>query len=868
METLPPSPFGALVRTYRLRAKLTQEVLAERAALSPRGLAYLERGERQPYRDTVRRLCEALNITAAERADLEEAARAASRLLATDTSDVSLTNLPLEITTFVGREQELATLAELLVHARLLTLMGTGGVGKTRLAFHLAAQLVEHYAQGVWVVDLAPLADPTLVPQAIAAVVGVQEEASRPLLAALVEALRRRHLLLILDNCEHLIAACAAVAESLLQACPQVQILATSREALGLTGETLWRVPSLELPDRGPLPPPPQLVQVAAVRLFVERAAAVRPTFALTPQNAPAVTAICQRLDGIPLAVELAAARVSALPLGEIAARLDQSLQILTGGARTALPRQQTLRGTLDWSYALLREPERVLFRRLCVFAGGFTLEAAEAVCAGDAIVSRDVLELLVRLVDQSLVVAEESAARDVGRYRLLEPVRQYGWERLAAHAETAVVQAQHAAYYRDLAERAERALHGPDQIAWRELIEVEHDNVRAALAWSLGEEADGQAVEGGVCLAGAMGEFWFQTTHRWEGLRWLERALARSSGEASAPRAKALLWAGVLAWGVSEVVRAQRLLTESVGVARAAGDGAGLALALTWLGYVMGHTGAAARGLACVEEGLALAREGGDRLLIAYALIYVAHIVCDTTCIEQPDLRARAWECAEESLPLFQTLGWGVGAAQRAMGQLALYEHEYARAQAAFSAVLTEERGLGHRAGEAMALASLGDVARAQGDHDAATARLEESAAVYRALDFDRELLAGVLRRLGEVALERGDHRRARAYLSECVEVAGSVGVAGEPHIAAALLVFGSLAAAQGKNGRAVRLAGAAAALQERVGLPWPLEDQSSVRHWIDLAKEVLGPAEQAAEWEKGQMLEQGQAIAEALSD
>jgi predicted ATPase/class 3 adenylate cyclase len=375
-------------------------------------------------------------------------------------------NLPLQLTSFVGREREMAEVAHLLGQTRLLTLTGVGGTGKTRLALQVAADQLAEYPQGVWLVELAPLADQALVPQTVAAVLGVREDGRRPLLATLTDVLRPKHLLIVLDNCEHLIDACAQLTDALLRACPKVQVLATSREALGIAGETSWRVPSLALSETDGQPAVEALRQVEAVRLFVERAVAAQSRFALTPVTAPLVVQVCRRLDGIPLALEMAAVRLRGLSVEQLADRLDQRFRLLTGGSRTALPRQQTLQATVDWSYSLLTPEEQALFARVSVFARGFTLEAAEAVCAGGVIAAADVLDLLVRLVEKSLVVADDGEAVST-RYRLLETLRQYGRERLVASEEAATVHGNHAAYFLALAEQAERAWHGPEQVAW-----------------------------------------------------------------------------------------------------------------------------------------------------------------------------------------------------------------------------------------------------------------------------------------------------------------------------------------------------------------------------------------------------------------
>jgi predicted ATPase len=391
-------------------------------------------------------------------------------------------NLPVELSSFIGREREISEVEGLLAETRLLTLTGTGGCGKTRLALRVAGNLRERFEDGVWWVSLAPLTSPDLTPKSVASALGMHEQPGRSTTEALSDHLRFRDLILVLDNCEHLIEACAALAEALLLCCPNLKILATSREPLGVAGEATWPVPSLSLPTAHRRPPVEELVRYEAVRLFVERAAAARPDFAPTEHNAPVVVEVCRELDGIPLAIELAAARTKVLTIEQIAGRLGDSFRLLTGGSRTVLPRQRTLRATIEWSFELLPEEERTMFRRLSVFAGGFTLEATEEVCSGGGIAEEGVFDLLSRLVDKSLIVTEERDGH--ARYRMLETVRQYGAEKLRDAGELQVIQQRHADFFLAMAEEAEFGMVGPDQAAWLGRLEEEHDNVRAALGW------------------------------------------------------------------------------------------------------------------------------------------------------------------------------------------------------------------------------------------------------------------------------------------------------------------------------------------------------------------------------------------------
>jgi predicted ATPase/class 3 adenylate cyclase len=620
------------------------------------------------------------------------------------------TNLPVQPTSFIGREREQAEVRLLLGAAPLVTLTGTGGAGKTRLALEVAAGLVADHADGVWLVEFAALADPTLVPQAVAQALGLREEPGRHLLATLAAHLQPKALLLVLDNCEHLIEACAELATALLRACPHLRLLATSREALEVPGEILYRVPSLAAPDPDHLPASDQLPRYEAVRLFLARARARRPAFALTAPNSRAVAAVCARLDGIPLAIELAAARVGVLPVEGIAARLDDRFQLLTGGPRTALPRQQTLRATLDWSYDLLSEREQRLLERLAVFAGGWTLAAAEAVCAGVGLESSlqvpEVLDLLGGLVNKSLVQAAEADGEV--RYGLLETVRQYGQERLAATGETVGVRDRHLGYYLALAEEAEPMLRGPEQGHWLALLETEHDNLRAAL----GRARERGAGEQGLRLAGALWRFWDYRGYFGEGRNWLEAALAEGGPAPTAARAKALNGAGNFAFYQDDYDRAVALYEESLALLRPLGDTRGIAGSLGNLANVAYVQGDYPRAAALYEESLALMRKLGDTWGIATSLDNLGGVA------EAQGDYPRAVALHEESLALFRDLGdtWGIAFSLGTLGNAAYAQGDYPRAATLYEESLALKRELGATGGIACALEGFALLAGALG--------------------------------------------------------------------------------------------------------------------------------------------------------
>ena len=441
-------------------------------------------------------------------------------------------NLPQQMTTFVGREREIADLCALLGTARLLTLTGMGGLGKTRLALEVAVRALEDHADGVWFVELASLSDPARVPQAVASALGVSEEGARSVMDSLLQFVADRSLLVVLDNCEHLVGACAELATRLLQAGAGVRVLATSRENLHVRGETTYPVPALSVPEAGGEMAPEAMVHCDAVRLFVDRALAAQPLFRLTADNAAAVTEICRRLDGIPLALELAAARLRALSVEGIATRLQDRFRLLVAGDRTALPRQKTLRALIDWSHDLLTEAERIVFRRLAVFAGGFNLEAAEAVVPGSDVADGDVLDLLSQLVDKSLV----AVAVDSGRYRLLETVRQYAGECLAATGDGATLRARHRAHYVALAERARPELVGPHQAEWLARLDLDRENLLSAHAGCAG---DPQAGATGLQLVTALKQYFYRRGLLGLAQQVMAEALAHPGAQARDARAQ-----------------------------------------------------------------------------------------------------------------------------------------------------------------------------------------------------------------------------------------------------------------------------------------------------------------------------------------
>jgi predicted ATPase/DNA-binding XRE family transcriptional regulator len=611
--------FAVLLQQHRAAAGLSQEELAERAGLSRRGISDLERGARRPYPGTARRLAVALQLAGPARAAFVSAGHWRPR--APVGRGRAESNLPVVLSSFVGRERELTHIGTVLSTARLLTLTGTGGVGKTRLAIEVARGVHAEGGQPVCLVELASLTEPGLIPRTVAAALGLHEQAGQPLLDTLAASLEPRDMLLVLDNCEHLVHPCAALVDVLLRSCPRLTILATSRELLGVAGEVVWRVPSLDLPDPGCASTAAALASSEAVQLFVERARLMQPGFTLTDANMAVIAQLCRRLDGIPLAIELAAARVRSLTVEQIAARLDDRFHLLTGGARTALRRQQTLRGTVDWSHDLLADEEKVLLRRVSVFAGGWTLEAAEVVCAGEPIERGDVLDLLSGLVDKSLVLAEEQISGHM-RYGMLDTLREYAAERLAHAGEKPDLLRRQATQFLVLAETAERHLRGPEQAAWLERLEQEHENLRAALRWCV----EHGSVEEGLRLGASLWRFWHIRGHLTEGREHLAAVLALArpgmpAGSRTAALAGALNGAGVLALRQGDYAAARSLLEESLAIRRGLGDRREIANSLGNLGLVAKAQGDHVLSRSLHEESLAMRRALGDRRGIALSL-------------------------------------------------------------------------------------------------------------------------------------------------------------------------------------------------------------------------------------------------------
>jgi predicted ATPase len=645
------STFGDLLKYLRKREELTQRELAIQVGYSDTQISRLEQSHRVPDAATLRALfVPALHLEHepqwVERL-LELARQARLGEWPEPEKMVAPNNLPASLTTFIGREKEQAEILQLIGMHRLVTLTGSGGVGKTRISLKVAGQVLEEYANGVWLVELAPLSDPELLPQTVASVFGIVSPSTRSYTELLINFLRSKTALLILDNCEHLLDASAHFADTLLKHSPRLKILATSREALGILGEIVYHMPSLGLPDIQ------QTLETfrtyESVRLFEERARLAQPDFQLTLENASSVAQICSRLDGIPLAIELAAARVNMFSTAQIAARLDDRFHLLTGGSRTALPRQQTQRASIDWSWNLLSDLERMLLRRLTIFAGGWTVEAAESVCSSTPdIAPREISELMTQLVAKSLVIVDRHPGLE-RRFHLHETIRQYAYEKLLEAGEPENILNQHLKYFLDLSEQAEHALHGPQQNEWYQRLTAERDNLRVALAHASRPNASTTDLEAGLSISAKLVDYWVASDYR-EGLRWSTEFIQNPASQTfPLARAKALMTQGWLLWGMQQFEAVRSIAEECLAVFRSRGDQLGEYDALILMGNMQHFAGGIEQRAEFAQQALALAQSLGDDLRQAFALFVMGW--------DQRDPR-RAREQLEEAAALFRKEG------------------------------------------------------------------------------------------------------------------------------------------------------------------------------------------------------------------
>ena len=772
------------------------------------------------------------------------------------TLDAYRNNLPVQLTSFIGRELEIAEIKQKLKIHHLITLTGPGGTGKTRLSLHVAADQLDQFPHGVWFIELAPLTDPDLIPQTILSTMGINEQAGDPL-EVLREYLREKRSLIVLDNCEHLVGASANVANVLLNAAPGLKVVASSREALGIRGEVTFPVPSLSLPDLAHLPVVEQFSQYEAVKLFIERALLVAPHFSVTNENVPFIAQICYRLDGIPLAIELAAARVKMLSVEQISRRLDDRFRLLTGGARTLLPRQQTLRALIDWSYDLLSEQERLFLRRLSVFAGGWTLEAAEAVCSGveeDAIQTYDVLDLLSQLVHKSLVVVVEHSQSGETRYRMLETIRQYARDRLLEVEGSDTFRQPHLSYFVKLTAQAGPELYRSNQAFWLNRLDEELDNLRLALEWALATDVH----SGLQIVAGPIYRFWlFRSTSRELG-SWLAQFL-QQDGESDPLRVRALaIQSQCVVNTKGNFGEAHQLAEKSLQMARSLGDRQSEAFSLSILGGFTLLQGSVGEATPLLEQSLAIYREWKDKAGQAGAI--------DWLSINNSDLE-RATAYAREGLALCRELGdlTGIASILTTLARLTYARGDFSSPASWLDEVLSIARQIGDQVREDEALITYGSLMYWQGDYQQAIAYYEQGIVLGENIGYHYQILwayiymAYALMRQGEI---QKAHQRFADGMRGMQKADLVIG------IVFAVEGLASLNANQGQAERAAQLFAWADAMRLRLGDPRPPVEQASVGRDLNVIRVTLDDSDIARLSSKGQSLTLEGAVAFALGE
>ena len=846
--------FGEWLRQRRRMLDLTQQDLADQVGCARITLRRIESGMLKPSKELASILLEKFGIPEIERPEWIAFARGVSDLptQSIPLSSKPISNLPTLLTTFIGREKEQSEVIRLISEHHLVTLTGSGGVGKTRLSIKVGEQVLGSYTDGVWFLELASLSDPALLPQTAAGLFGITTQSDIPFTDLLINFLRAKSALLILDNCEHLLDACAYFADALLKSCAHLKILATSREPLGIAGEAIYRVPSLELPDFQ------QLLDTfrdfESVHLFEERAKLAQFDFSLTLENASSVAQICQRLDGMPLAIELAAAKVGMFSTQQIAKQLDESFNLLTGGSRTALPRQQTLRASIDWSWNLLSDAERILLRRLSIFAGGFTLEAAGAICREDDIKGNEVLNILTHLANKSLLVKQGQDGE--ARYRLLEPIRQYLYEKLLGASEADVIKDRHLDFFLRFAEEAEPKMLGEEELEWLNRLEIENHNLRAALEWSISNN-----VEAGLRLAGALYLFWGIRTYWKEGRVWVTRLLELSKPSSSLVLAKTLNVAGYLAWYQFDSTRAYSLHMKSLIIYRSLGHQAGVAAALFGLGRVarLQRDYDAAR--KNYEESLAIRRELGDKQGIADTLLSMGVLNYHRGNL------VLARSLFEESLLIWQELRniSGIAPAFTNLGRVSEAQADYEQAIILYKKGLELFQRLGDKYGCIYTLQYLGHTAYPQADYAVARARYQES------LRLSREVggiwyTAISLTNLGHLSLIDGDYVASHAQYIESLIIFRQSG--DQQDIINCLVGWANLAETTGQTEQATKVCGAVEALLQTTIGHFVSPEREIFQRTVSALHAQLDESTFAKTWAEGQAMTLDEAVAYALRE
>ncbi len=757
-------------------------------------------------------------------------------------------NLPIELTTFIGREKEIAQIKEMLPEVHLLSLVGFGGTGKTRLAIHIAFDLIDEFDAGVWFVELAQLSEPSHILREIASALNVTTDEKRKTLDVLNDFLREKELLLILDNCEHVISNAQIYAEALLRNCPKLKILVTSRESLNISGESVYDVPALSLPDAGKDFSAESIFEFESVRLFIDRALSVKPDFKVTGSNAALIVRLCLQLDGIPLALELAAARVKMMSVEKILERLNDRFTLLKGGNRTLLPRQQTLKALIDWSYDLLSEKEKLLCRRLSIFSGGWILEAAEKVCSDDILDEEEILDLLTSLADKSLIKIYKSDYNL--RYTMLETIRKYGDERMIESDQKGKLQEGHSNYFYKLSEDSEKKLTGPGQKEEIRILSSEKENLRDSLRWSL-KNLPEQALK----MAASLGKFWELQSDFTEGIDFLMKAMENSKSSKPVVKARAILWTGIFFIHHGKYSESKKYLNECLQIFKENNDKERQAATLISLATITIFEADYENLKLLSDESLAISIQINNKSYIAASLQNTG------LGLMQQGMYDEARKKIQESLSIYRELNDSVQLA-KTIGNFGALEYlmmNFEKAISAFKESLQLRRELGDRQGAAIALCNLGSVAYMQKDYDKAERVLEESLGIIRELG-DRRVYVTPLNTLGTIAVERNEFQKAIRLFNESIAIAKDIG--DKYSIAKGIEGFAAMLMSMKKFREGCRLCAVYYSLLESSHINFVEGEQVRIEELKKILRENLDEAEFKKYWEEGGKLTVDEAI------
>lgn len=808
--------FGEWLRQQRRRLDLTQQALADQAGCARISLRRIEKGSLKPSKDLALILLKIIGIPESDRTNWIPFVRGLADIPTKqiDFNSTRLqTNFPAFLTTFIGREKEQAEIITLISHHRLVTLTGSGGVGKTRLALKVGEQILGDYANGAWIIELASLNDPMLLAQTIAVQFGISTQADDAYTELLINFLHGSETLLILDNCEHLVDGCTQLADKLLKNCPNLKILATSREPLSITGEATYRVPSLELPDTQKVHE--KLWICESMRLFDERAKLVQTDFALTVENASFVAKICQIIDGIPLAIELAAARVNMFSTEQIAEKLSESFSLLTGGSRSALPRQQTIRASIDWSWDLLSNSEKILAQRLSVFAGGWFLNAAESVCVGDGVCKPEILGLTTQLYNKSIILVDHQSGRPP-RYHMLETIREYANEKLNNSGEMRNIYSRHLIFFAEMVDEAAKNFKGSEQALWYNRLDCELDNLRAALAWLDG----GENTELRLFFAAGLWRYWKNRGLINEGRLHFERVLKIPS-EPTLAFARALTAAGSLAYYAGDFSYSEQGRTKALLIFRSLNDKVGIADCLNGLGNTAISQGNYAATRMFYAESLAIRKELGDQ--------------------------------------------WGIARLLGNLGLLAYFQIDYTQSRSLHLESLALFRELQDDEGVVNELVNLGDVLFCQKELSTANSFYQESAMIARRSK-EQWGLPYAIKGMADVASEQGDLSMASSLYKECLAMfQAEADYIGLPF---ALESVAGLVLVNNRPEKAVQIFGAADALRKTTNSPLPLSNRATYQKNLDILQQKLDSSRFDLAWAIGRTMPIRLVIALALDE